>query len=100
MILLAKLGADGSDERIRKRLQVLLDWSQDAESGGFAFYDSKRDARREQIGPCLTGNLVWSMLRFGMVDDQRVWKRVEWIATWQRAKATAPNPPKMAVREI
>jgi hypothetical protein len=84
VILLAEMGADGSDERIRKACNFLLEWSQDAESGGFAFYDSKRDARREQIGPCLTGNLVWSMLRFGMADDPRVWKGVEWIAKYQR----------------
>jgi hypothetical protein len=85
VILLAEMGADGSDEQIKKACDFLLDWSQDAESGGFAFYDSKRDARREQIGPCLTGNLVWSMLRFGLVDDPRVWKGVEWIAKYQRA---------------
>ncbi len=93
VILLAEMGADGSDERIRKACDFLLDWSQDAQSGGFAFYDSKRDARREQIGPCLTGNLVWSMLRFGMVDDPRVWKGVEWIATYQRADC-GTKPPK------
>ena len=58
VILLAEMGADGRDDRIRKACEFLLDWSQDAESGGFAFYDSKRDARREQIGPCLTGDLV------------------------------------------
>ena len=93
VILLAEMGADGSDERIRKACEFLLEWSQDAESGGFAFYNSKRDARREQIGPCLTGNLVWSMLRFGMVDDPRVWKGVEWIATWQRAD-DGTKPPR------
>ncbi len=93
VILLAEMGADGSDERIRHACEFLLDWSQDAESGGFAFYDSKRDARREQIGPCLTGNLVWSMLRFGMVDDPQVWKGVEWIAKYQRTD-DGTKPPK------
>jgi len=93
VILLAEMGADGTDARIRKACEFLLEWSQDAQSGGFAFYDSKRDARREQIGPCLTGNLVWSMLRFGMVDDARVWKGVEWIAAYQRAD-DGTKPPK------
>lgn len=93
VILLAEMGADGNDARIRKACEFLLEWSQDAQSGGFAFYDSKRDARREQIGPCLTGNLVWSMLRFGMVDDARVWKGVEWIAAYQRAD-DGTKPPK------
>ena len=93
VILLAEMGAGGSDERIRKACEFLLEWSQDAESGGFAFYDSKRDARREQIGPCLTGNLVWSMLRFGYQDDPRVMKGVEWIATYQRAD-DGTDPPK------
>lgn len=93
VILLAEMGADGNDARIRKACEFLLEWSQDAQSGGFAFYDSKRDARRAQIGPCLTGNLVWSMLRFGMVDDARVWKGVEWIAAYQRAD-DGTKPPK------
>ena len=93
VILLAEMGADGRDERIRKACEFLLNWSQDAESGGFAFYDSKRDERREQIGPCLTGNLVWSMLRFGMIDDLRVWRGVEWIAKYQRAD-DGTKPPK------
>jgi hypothetical protein len=93
VILLAEIGADGSDERIRKACEFLLEWSQDAESGGFAFYDSKRDARREQIGPCLTGNLVWSMLRFGYQDDPRVMKGVEWISKYQRAD-DGTKPPK------
>jgi hypothetical protein len=93
LILMAEMGADGSDERIRNACEFLLDWSQDVGSGGFAFYDSKRDARREQIGPCLTGNLVWSMLHFGMVDDPRVWKGVEWIATYQRTD-DGTKPPR------
>jgi hypothetical protein len=93
VILLAEMGADGHDDRIRWACEFLLNWSQDEESGGFAFYDSKRDERREQIGPCLTGNLVWSMLRFGMIDDPRVWRGVEWIAAYQRAD-DGTKPPK------
>jgi hypothetical protein len=92
VILLAEMGADGSDERIKNACEFLLEWSQDRESGGFAFYDSKRDKRREQIGPCLTGNLVWCMIRFGYLNDARIQKGIEWIATYQRADDGSKPP--------
>ena len=85
VILLSELGVDGSDERIQKACNFLLEWSQDPVSGGFSFYESARDPSRGYIGPCLTGNMVWSMLRFGMVDDPRVLKGLDWITTYQRA---------------
>lgn len=84
VILLAEMGADGSDDRIRKACDFLLDWSQDPVSGGFSFYDSTRDPSRGYVGPCLTGNMIWSMLRFGMGEDPRVLKGLDWITTYQR----------------
>jgi len=39
---------------------------------------------RSEVIPCLTGNVVWSLIRLGMFDDPRVQAGVDWIATWQR----------------
>ena len=44
--------------------------------------------------PCLTGNLVFSLVRLGMLDDPRVQRAVDWITTYQRfddAEGDAPT---------
>ena len=43
--------------------------------------------------PCLTGNMVFSLIRLGMLDDPRVQRAVDWIAACQRfddAEGDAP----------
>jgi hypothetical protein len=85
VIILAELGADGNDDRIRKACEFIIDISQDRQSGGFCY-------RGNQIGggfhscvlPCLTGNMVWSLLRFGYSGDPRVQRGIDWITTYQR----------------
>ena len=34
--------------------------------------------------PCLTGNMVFSLIRFGYLDDPRVQRGVDWITRYQR----------------
>ena len=44
--------------------------------------------------PCLTGNLVFSLILLGMLDDPRVGRAVDWITTYQRfddAEGEAPT---------
>jgi len=85
LILLAELRADGDDRRIRNACEFILDWSQDRASGGFA-YRGTRDAggEHDRVAPCLTGNMVWALARFGYQNDPR-WKQgVEWITKYQR----------------
>ncbi|MCK5560804.1 MAG: nitrogen fixation protein NifH, partial [Thermoplasmata archaeon] len=36
LIILAELGADGGDKRIKNACEFILEWSQDRQSGGFA----------------------------------------------------------------
>ena len=58
-ILLAELGADGRDPRIRAACEFLLAWSQDPASGGFSYRGSKKSGGQPSgIIPCLTGNLA------------------------------------------
>jgi len=83
VILLAQLGADGSDDRIRSAAEFLLKWSQH-ESGGFGYRGSADGPTAYSLLPCLTGNLVWSMLRFDMKDDARIQNGIEWIVRYQR----------------
>ena len=41
LIILAELGADGGDERVRRGCEALLRDAQDRESGGFAMHACK-----------------------------------------------------------
>jgi len=86
LIILAELGADGSDPRIRAGCEAVLRDSQDPQSGGFAMDRAKKTGggRRSTVVPCLTGNMVWSLIRFGMLDDPRVQHGIDWITTYQR----------------
>jgi hypothetical protein len=73
LIILAELGADGEDDRVRKACEFILDISQDRESGAFCYRGiAQNGGFHSGVLPCLTGNLVWSLIRFGYLDDPRV----------------------------
>ncbi len=84
-LILAELMADPEDPRIRRSCEFLLDWSQDRESGGFSYRGSQMGGGfHSGIIPCLTGNLTWGLIRFGYLEDKRVRRAIDWIATYQR----------------
>lgn len=96
LVILAELGADGADERVRAACEAVLRDSQDPESGGFSQHRSKRagGGLHREVIPCLTGNLVFSLVRLGLADDPRVQRGVDWITTYQRfddAEGDAPT---------
>ncbi len=84
LIILAELGADGNDERIRKAREFILQYSQDRESGGFSYLGSKEGGEHANVLPCLTGNMVWSLIRLGYLDDMRIQQGIDWIVRYQR----------------
>jgi hypothetical protein len=86
LIILAELGADGKNPRIMKACEFILEHSQDRESGGFSQHTSKRTGggRHSEVIPCLTGNMVWSLIRFSYIQDPRVQHGVDWITKYQR----------------
>ena len=84
-LLLAELGADGRDERVRRACEFLLRLSQDRASGGFAYRGTASGGGQHgAVLPCLTGNIVWSLIRFGYLDDPRVRQAVDWIIRYAR----------------
>ena len=84
-IILAQLGADGADERLRRACEVILYDSQDAESGGFSVNCAKAvGGRHRSVIPCLTGNLIFSVIKLAYLDDPRVRRAIDWITTYQR----------------
>ena len=86
LLILAELGADGADARVRAACEAILRDSQDPASGGFSCNRSKKagGGLSSMVIPCLTGNLAFSLIRLGMLDDPRVQRAVDWITTWQR----------------
>jgi hypothetical protein len=86
LIILAELEADGKDERARKACEFIIENSQDHESGSFSVWPNVRagGGRYSGVLPCLTGNIVWSLIRLGYLDDPRVKRGIDWIAAFQR----------------
>lgn len=86
LIILAEHLADGDDIRIKKACEFLLDRSQDLESGGFSMHHSIKTGggRHSEVIPCLTGNMVWSLIRLGYLSDPRVQRGIDWITRYQR----------------
>jgi len=95
LLVLAELGADGKDKRIKKACAFIPERSQDRQSGGFAYTGSAQNGgHHSKVIPCLTGNMLWSLIRLGYLDDPRVQRGIDWITTYQRfddAVAEAPQ---------
>jgi hypothetical protein len=96
LIVLAEHLTDGKDERIRKACDFLLEHSQDLESGGFSMHHSDKTGggRHSEVIPCLTGNMVWSLVRFGYLSDPRVRRGIDWITRYQRFDDVVADPPQ------
>jgi hypothetical protein len=95
VIILAELGADGNDDRIRKACEFIIDISQDRQSGGFCYRGNQISGGFHScVLPCLTGNMVWSLLRFGYFGDSRVQRGIDWITSYQRFDDGEDGAPK------
>ena len=96
LIILAELGADGKNERVRKACEFILEYSQDCESGGFSIWHStkKGGGRHSGVIPCLTGNMVWSLIRLGYMCDPRLERGINWITNYQRFDDGDSTRPK------
>ncbi len=93
LIALAGLGADGKDNRIRNACEFILKNSQDVSSGAFAYYSGKNGTGdHNKVIPCLTGNMLWCLIRFGYVDDPRVQKGIECVVKYQRCDDGIKEP--------
>jgi hypothetical protein len=85
LMILAELGANPQEERVRKACEFILANSQDRESGGFSYMSaSSGGGAHGKVLPCLTGNMVWSLIRIGYLNDARVQKGIQWIVKYQR----------------
>jgi hypothetical protein len=96
LMILAELGADGKDPRIARACEFILDNSQELLSGGFSAHKSEKlgGGLASYVIPCLTGNMVWALIRLGWLDDERVQRGIAWINKFQRFDDGAEEAPK------
>jgi hypothetical protein len=90
LIFLDQLGADETDERIRRGCAYLLDRTPTT-SGGFGL--SGKGAGRpppSTVVHCLNGNLLRALIGLGWLDDPRVAAAVDWQARAIVGGAEAP----------
>jgi hypothetical protein len=96
LMILAELGADIENPQITKACKFILDNSQEKESFGFSVRKSAKSqcGLKSEVIPCLTGNMVWSLIKHGFADDQRVQKGIEWICKYQRTDDGISESPQ------
>jgi len=95
LMILAELGACSADERIKRACEFILNHSQDRDSWGFSVYESSKigGGRHSEVVPCLTGNMVWSLIKLGYLPDERLQRAITWICQYQRCDdGIADNP--------
>jgi hypothetical protein len=94
-ITLAEHNADGRDNHSKKTCEYILNISQDRESGGFSSRGNGIDGGiHNDINPCLTGNMIWALIRFGFLEDPRVQHGIEFILKYQRLDDGIERFPK------
>lgn len=87
LLLLAELGADPLDERVKSACEFILENARDPQSGAFAYERSAKSGSglTSCVIPCLTGNMVYALIKLGFAGDNRVQTAVKWITDFQRA---------------
>jgi hypothetical protein len=104
LIVLAELGADGNDVRVHKACEFILENSRDRNSGAFSILGNpEKCGNHDLVIPCLTGNMVFSLIRLGYLNDTRLQKGIDWITKYQRfddriAKAPSGWPYDISFR--
>jgi hypothetical protein len=96
LIILAELGAE-ADAQIREQCEYMFAHSQEIEQGGFAMNTSAKrgGGRITEVIPCLTGNMVWSLIHFGYLDDPRLQKGIGWLTEYLRLNDGIENNPQV-----
>ena len=86
IIMLAQLGADGEDARVRKACEYVLEHAT-SRYGSFSFMPNSSPAGALH---CLGGNLCAALLDFGYLGDERLGKALEWQARAITGEGIAP----------
>jgi hypothetical protein len=95
LIILAEHLADVEDSRVKRACDFILERSQDRSTGGFSMHTAERSGggRGSAVIPCLTGNMIWCLCRFGYEQDPRVQQGVDWLTKYLRFDDGESEPP-------
>jgi len=104
LIVLAELDAEANPQ-IKEQCEYIFENSQEGQDGGFAQKTAARTGggRISEVIPCLTGNMVWSLIRFGYLADPRLQKGIGWLTRFLRFNdgvEADPQVPPYARYEI
>lgn len=96
LILLAELGAT-ANEQIQEECAYLLSHSQETGDGGFSQHEAMKTGggRISEVIPCLTGNMVWSLIRLGFLDNPGVQKGLNWLVRFMRFNDGTETEPQV-----
>ncbi len=96
LIVLAEMGAEANPQ-IKVQCEYILGNSQETEDGGFAMHAAakKGGGRINEVIPCLTGNMVWSLICFGYLDDPRLQRGIDWITRYMCFNDGAEDTPQV-----
>jgi hypothetical protein len=96
LITLAELGAQATPQ-IKEQCEYLLENSQERQDGGFSQNTAAKTGggRITEVIPCLTGNMVWSLIHFEYLDDPRLQKGIEWINRFMRFNDGVADDPQV-----
>lgn len=96
LIVLAELGARPVPQ-VREQCEYILSASQEDQDGGFAMHTAARTGggRITEVIPCLTGNMVWSLIRLGYLDDPRLQKGIGWLVRFMRYNDGEETDPQL-----
>lgn len=74
-----------NDERIKNTCEFIFKNTRDPVSGAFSYVSNNEGhGDHERVLPCLTANMVWILIRFGYMGDNRVQKAIKWLIKYQR----------------
>lgn len=101
LLTLAELGADPADPGVRAACEYVLSRSREPLSGGFSVEESGKTHAGVPgyVIPCLTGNMVYALVRLGFLDDPRTQAAIGWILENQQAddgEIDGPRPASIA----
>jgi hypothetical protein len=74
IIMLAQLGADGSEPSVRKESDYILNHTR-GKQGSFSIYDTQTGCVH-----CLQGNLTTALIDLEMINDPQLTEAIDWMA--------------------
>jgi len=96
LIVLAELKAQANPQ-IKEQCEYVLSNSQETQEGGFSQHAAAKTGggRLSEVIPCLTGNMVWSLIRLGYLDDPRLQKGIHWLTRYMCFNDGVENEPQV-----